>query len=140
MTTRTILVIDDERDIREMIAEALETEGYRIQQAETGARALEILSSQPVDLVLSDIQLPDMSGIDLAARIKAQQPELPVVMVTALAQADMAIEALKLGASDYVTKPFDLDTLSASIRNILQKAEEKQNQTRQRDEERRRLR
>jgi class 3 adenylate cyclase len=140
MNTQTILVIDDELIVREMIAEALQADGYTVVQAETGGRALEILTSHQIDIVLSDIQLPDTSGIDLAGRIRAQQPGLPIVMVTGLADAGKAIDALKLGVSDYITKPFDLNTLSTSIRNILDKEAEKKQLAWQRDEERRRLR
>lgn len=139
MSTGTILVIDDERDIREMIAETLETDGYTVVQAETGARALQILASNQIDIVLSDIQLTDTSGIDLAGRIRVQHPGLPIVMVTAMAEVGKAIDALKLGVSDYITKPFDLQTLSASIRSILDKEEEKKRLVWQKDEERRRL-
>jgi class 3 adenylate cyclase len=140
MNTQTILVIDDELIVREMIAEALEADGYTVVQAETGSLALELLTSRQIDIVLSDIQLPDTSGIDLASRIRVQQPGLPIVMVTGMADASKAIDALKLGVSDYITKPFDLNTLSTSIRNILDKEEEKKRLAWHRDEERRRLR
>ncbi len=140
MNRETVLVIDDELNIREMIAETLEADGYTVIQADTGARALEVLASRPLDIVLSDIQLPDTSGIELASRIRAQQDSIPIVMVTALADADKAIDALKLGVSDYITKPFNLETLSRSVRSILDKEMERKRLLWEKDEERRRLR
>jgi adenylate cyclase len=140
MSEQTVLVIDDELNIREMIAETLEADGYTVLQADTGARALEVLGLRSVDIILSDIQLPDTSGIELASRIREQQESIPIVMVTALADADKAIDALKLGVSDYITKPFDLEHLSRSIRRILDKEQEKKRLLWQKDEERRRLR
>ena len=140
MSTETVLVIDDELNIRELIAETLEADGYKVMQAETGARAVAVLASRPVDIVLCDIQLPDTSGIELASRIRVQQENIPIVMVTALVDADKAIDALKLGVSDYITKPFNLETLSRSIRSILDKETERKRLLWQKDEERRRLR
>jgi len=140
MSVETALDIDDEIDVREIIAETLEADGYSVIQADSGAGALNVLASRSVDIILCDIQLPDTSGIDLAGRIRTQQESIPIIMVTALADADKAIHALKLGVSDFIIKPFDLQVLSRSVRKILDKEAERKRLLWQTDEERRRLR
>src|SRR5204862_3202223 len=105
MSTETVLVIDDELNIRELIAETLEADGYKVMQAETGARAVAVLASRPVDIVLCDIQLPDTSGIEQASRSPAQPENKPIVMDTAPGDAAKGIQALNVAASDHTYQP-----------------------------------
>lgn len=102
----TVLVIDDEEVMREILGSLLGQEGYRVKLASTAEDGLSIASREPVDLAIVDVMLPDRSGIEVLDELKKAQPELIVVMITAYASVETAIEAMKRGAFDYVTKPF----------------------------------
>ncbi len=115
----TILIVDDDQSIRNMLAIVLAREGYRTVEAESGSHALRRLQEDSFDLVISDIKMPDLSGIELLKKIKAILPELPVIMVTAYASAGDAVEAMKLGAEDYLIKPFNLDELKLVLQKSL---------------------
>jgi len=103
----TVLVVDDEKNYLIVLEDMLEDEGYQVLTASSGAEALEIIRGKPVDTVLSDIKMPGMSGIDLLDSIKAVDPDLPVILMTAYAEVDRAVEAMKKGALDHLQKPFD---------------------------------
>ncbi|MDQ7783187.1 MAG: sigma-54 dependent transcriptional regulator [Desulfomonilaceae bacterium] len=103
----TVLVVDDEKNYLVVLEDMLEDEGYRVLTASSGSEALEIIQAKPVDTVLSDIKMPGMSGIDLLDRIKQVDPDLPVILMTAYAEVDQAVEAMKKGALDHLQKPFD---------------------------------
>jgi len=120
---RTILAIDDDDSLRRVVEYNLAEEGYRVITAADGRSGLEAYQRQPVDVVLTDIRMPGMEGIELLARLKAMQPELPVIMLTAFGTIDSAVEAMRLGAFDYLTKPFSRDQLRASVRKALEVAE-----------------
>jgi two-component system response regulator PilR (NtrC family) len=105
MKTR-ILVVDDERSMREMLSILLEREGYEAVEAKNGQEALQLFETSLFDLVISDINMPGINGIELLSRIKALAPEVPVLMITAFATAEQAVDAIKLGAFHYFTKPF----------------------------------
>lgn len=123
-----ILVIDDDPSIRNMLAIVLKKSGFDVTCTESGKTALEKLKKETFDLVISDIKMPDISGIDLLKKIKAISPEIPVIMITAFASANDAVEAMKLGAEDYVTKPFSLDELKIIIDRAIYKTNiEKEN-------------
>lgn len=111
----TILIVDDEQDIREMLSEWLRAWGYRPLEAEDGPEALHILRQEHVDLVLSDLRMPQMNGVELLSRIKEIKPETSVLILTGFGTVENAVEALKLGADDYVLKPFDLEDLQRKI-------------------------
>jgi two-component system response regulator PilR (NtrC family) len=128
MKTR-ILVVDDERSMREMLKILLEREGYEAEEAGNGLDALRLFESSPFDLVISDIQMPGLNGIELLERIKRQAPEVPVLMITAFATAEQAVDAIKLGAFHYFTKPFNNDEIRALVRNALEKRALKQENT-----------
>ncbi len=116
-----ILVVDDEESMRELLEIALGKDGYRITGAASGAQATELIDKGSFDLVISDIKMPDMSGVEVLRYVKQTDPGIPVIMVTAYASAETAVEALRLGAYDYLTKPFKIDELKANIRNALEK-------------------
>lgn len=123
-----ILVIDDDPSIRNMLAIVLKKSGFEVTCTESGKTALEKLKKESFDLVISDIKMPDISGIDLLKKIKVISPEIPVIMITAFASANDAVEAMKLGAEDYVTKPFSLDELKIIIDRAIYKTNiEKEN-------------
>lgn len=115
----TILVIDDEPPIRKLLRTGLSTQGYAILEAPNAAAALEILGRDRVDLVILDLGLPDMRGHDLLRAIRARHPELPVVVLSSRTDESGKVEALDLGADDYVTKPFGMAELLARLRAAL---------------------
>ncbi len=128
MKTR-ILVVDDERSMREMLSILLEREGYEAVEAKNGQEALQLFETSLFDMVISDIQMPGINGIELLARIKKLAPEVPVLMITAFATAEQAVDAIKLGAFHYFTKPFNNDEIRALVRNALEKRDLKQENT-----------
>lgn len=114
-----ILVVDDELSMREFLDVLLSREGYRITCAENGNKALELLTQEQFDLLLLDIRLGDMSGIEVLKAAKAKHPQTIVIMISAYASAETAVEAMNEGAYDYVPKPFDKDELSQTIARAL---------------------
>ena len=115
----TILIVDDEVKLLEVLAVALENMGYATLAAESAEEALHILKKQDVHLVLSDLRLPGLSGRDLLDAVKAVNPSLPVVIMTAYASLKDAVEIIKQGAFDYAVKPFDLGALEGTIASAL---------------------
>lgn len=121
MSLGKILVVDDEESIREFFQIMLKREGYEVLCASQGAEALTLLKRHQVDLVISDIQMPEMSGMELLAQVKEIDPEIPMIMITAFGSTETAVEAMKLGAYDYLQKPFKLDEVKIIIRQALEK-------------------
>ena len=120
---RTILVVDDETTLRETLVEALEMEGYRAISAADGRAALEQFRSGRPDLVLLDLMLPELSGVEVCRILRAESA-VPIIMLTAKdAEVDKVV-GLELGADDYVTKPFSLRELTARIRAIFRRADQ----------------
>ncbi|MBE9502678.1 MAG: sigma-54-dependent Fis family transcriptional regulator [Proteobacteria bacterium] len=118
---KRILIVDDELSIREFLEILLVEEGYQVTTARSGAEALEKINDKDFHMVISDIQMPKLNGIEVLKRVKEISPSTEVIMITAYASAESAVEALKCGAYDYMTKPFKVD----EIKLILQKAFEK---------------
>jgi len=116
-----ILVVDDDASIRNMLSIVLKNSGYVPTAVESSEVALLNLKNNQFDLVISDIKMPGISGIDLLKKIKMIHPEIPVIMITAYASTNDAVEAMKLGAEDYITKPFNLDELKLIIDKSLYK-------------------
>ncbi|MFN8059702.1 MAG: sigma-54 dependent transcriptional regulator [Vicinamibacterales bacterium] len=116
-----LLVVDDERSLRELLGIVLRREGYQVAVAANGAQALAEIARHPIDLLISDISMPDMSGVDVLRAAKFANPELAGIMITAFASTDTAVEALRLGAYDYVTKPFNVDELKIVVRQALER-------------------
>ena len=107
----SILVVDDEKNYPLILGAVLEEEGFEVLTANSGAEALEILETSDVDLVLTDMKMPVMDGIDLLEKIKIRDSELPVIMMTAHGTVDKAVEAMEKGAYSYILKPFDNERL-----------------------------
>ena len=120
---RTILVVDDEATLRETVVDALEAEGFKVSAAADGREALIRFRAERPDLVLLDLMLPEMSGIEVCRIIRAESG-VPIVMLTAKDSELDKVVGLELGADDYVTKPFSLRELSARIRAIFRRAEQ----------------
>ena len=119
MTTPTILVVDDEPRIRRVLELALADLNYRVLLTTTNKKARVRLRDDAADLVLLDLQLPDVSGLDLLAEIRSERAELPVILMTAYGTVETAVQAMKLGAFDYVVKPFSVDEIDALARRAL---------------------
>jgi len=115
-----LLVVDDERSMRELLSIVLRREGYDVTLAENGRRAIELLERGRFDLLVSDIKMPDMTGVDVLRAAKRIDSDILGIMITAFASADTAIEAMRLGAHDYLSKPFDVDELKMKVRNALE--------------------
>jgi putative nucleotidyltransferase with HDIG domain len=116
-----ILVVDDEATIREVLQRTLESEGYDCITASDGDDALSKMDKDNVDLVLTDIMMPGKTGVELLKEIQVSSPDTAVIMVTAVADTQTAISAMKLGASDYVTKPFNLVEVIMNVDRALEK-------------------
>jgi two-component system nitrogen regulation response regulator GlnG len=115
MAIKRILVADDEESIRWVLSKALSKQGYQVDLASNGEQALEMGRQKSYDLAVLDIKMPGLSGLDLLTRFQEERPETLVVIMTAESTMKNAVEAMKRGAYDYITKPFDLDTLDAII-------------------------
>ena len=115
-----ILIADDEPLIRKSLYEALRIEGYEAEMASDGEEAWEKIETTPVDIVIADIKMPKLSGIDLLKRLKAKYPEFPVILITGYGTIEQAVEAMRLGASDYITKPIMDGEIKIVIKKLLE--------------------
>jgi nitrogen regulation protein NR(I) len=115
---KQVLIVDDEPNLRKILSAQLSRDGYDVMTAEDGEQGLAMLREHHIDLVITDLKMPKIDGMTLLRQAHAEAPELPVVMITAHGTVDTAVEALKLGAFDYLTKPFDKD----EVRQIVAKA------------------
>ncbi|MSP23716.1 MAG: sigma-54-dependent Fis family transcriptional regulator, partial [Myxococcales bacterium] len=118
-----ILVVDDEANLRRVLAAQLERDGYEVHTAQDGGQAIEFIREHHVDLVITDLRMPRVSGMELLRLMQTEEPELPVVILTAHATVDTAVDALKLGAVDYISKPFDQEEIRRAVRKALRIAE-----------------
>jgi two-component system response regulator PilR (NtrC family) len=121
-----ILVVDDERSMRELLAIVLKREGYEVVLAENGKAALQVLERGSVDLLISDIKMPDMSGVEVLRAAKRLDQDVLGIMITAFASTETAVEAMRLGACDYLSKPFDIDLLKMKVREKIENRQIKQ--------------
>jgi putative nucleotidyltransferase with HDIG domain len=115
-----IMVVDDEEAIREVVSTLLESQGFQCTTAANGRIAAETFRNDTFDLVLSDIVMPEMDGLKLLNEIRSQDPDVPVIMVTAMHDISIALEAIRAGAYDYILKPFEKDQLQLSVRRALE--------------------
>jgi putative two-component system response regulator len=115
------LVVDDEPRLRRILVQLMEAEGFRCREAADGVEALTRLSEQPVQLLLSDVRMPRMDGLDLLKEVRARWPDTAAIMVTAVADVEVGVSCLGAGAMDYVTKPFHLEEVRARVRQALDK-------------------
>jgi len=120
-----ILVVDDEPSMREFLSILLDKNGYATRSAASGAEALALLQQHHFDLIISDIRMPDLSGLALLENIKQQDISIPVVLITAYASPEDAVLAMKNGAYDYITKPFKVDDILSVIKAALESKQEK---------------
>ncbi len=111
MSTHTILVVDDELLIRDLLYDFFQGQGWEIAVAENGEKALEILRSRQIDLVLTDIKMPHMDGLTLTSEMRESYPDIPVVLMTGYPSVESAVTALRNKAADYITKPFNINQL-----------------------------
>jgi len=116
-----ILLIDDEIDSCQALSHLLSQVGYNVKICPSGEQALELLEKQPFDLIISDLFLPGISGIDIIKQIKDDSPEIGVILITGNASAETAVEAMKEGALDYITKPFNFERLKIQVAKALEK-------------------
>jgi two-component system phosphate regulon response regulator PhoB len=126
MSKASILVVDDEEDIRELVQLNLDREGYRVLTCESGEQALAVARSKTPDLIVLDLMLPGIDGLEVCKRLKADAGlgQIPVVMLTAKGEESDIVAGLELGADDYITKPFSGKVLVARVRRLLRKATE----------------
>lgn len=121
MKKAVILVIDDDRNLRKTLIDILSANGYETLVAENGAEGLAVLQGNPVDLVLTDLGLPDISGIDVLGKVKVMYPAIQVIILTGSASLASAVEATNLGAFSYLLKPYDIDQLLLQIQRAIEK-------------------
>jgi two-component system, NtrC family, response regulator PilR len=114
-----ILVVDDEESIREFLEIMLKKENYEVTTAEDGLRAKEILAKKSFDMIISDMQMPNMTGIELLKYVKESYPDIVFMMITAFGTTETAVDTMKMGAYDYITKPFKIDEVRLNIANAL---------------------
>lgn len=119
MKKASILIAEDEINLALLLERILKKEGYLVYVANDGSSAKSILEAKQIDLVLTDIKMPDIDGIELLKYIKKIDPSIEVIVMTAFATIDTAINALKLGAKDYIKKPFDLDEVISSVKKVM---------------------
>ena len=117
--TPSILVVDDEPVVRDSLSKWFRQDGYRVEAACDGGNALKLMDKGPWDIILLDIKMPGMSGLELQKKIKDIDKDSTVIMITAFASVESAVQALKEGAFDYVTKPVDPDHLTHLVQNAL---------------------
>ncbi len=114
-----VMVADDEENVRVLLKEILEGEGYEVFIAEDGSKALDIVSKNTLDCALLDVRMPVLDGLEAFLKIKEISPELPVIFLTAYGSSDLAIKAMKKGAYDYLTKPFDVEELRIKVKKAI---------------------
>jgi DNA-binding NtrC family response regulator len=114
-----VLLVDDDPGVSEVIGMLLEREGYGVEYASTVKAGLQRINSPDIDLVVTDLKLPDGTGLDVIAGVRARRPRLPIIMITSYSSMESAIDALRAGANDYVIKPFDNDELLRALARAL---------------------
>ncbi len=118
--TRRVLVVDDEQEVRDTLSSVLENLDYIPYVASNGVEALEIIKKEPIDVVLSDLYMPEMDGIELLKRVRSMNKKIVFLMITAHPTIETAVEAIKKGAYDYLTKPFHIEEVRLKINRALE--------------------
>ncbi len=121
MAKARVLVVDDEKSMRDLLSITLEKEGYDVVTAAGGEAAIEALRRDATDAVITDLRMPKVDGLQVLRAAKEISPDMAVIVITAVASTETAVEAMKLGAYDYITKPFKLDEVSLIVRNALER-------------------
>lgn len=121
-TSPHILIMEDEESIAKGLEMVLEEEGYDVDLADTGAGALETFSSKKFDLLIADLRLPDKNGLEVIKIVKEQRPETEVVVITGYSSVSSAVDAMKIGVADYLSKPFTESEIKVAIGNALKRS------------------
>jgi DNA-binding NtrC family response regulator len=116
---KQILIADDDLSMRQALAESLESCGFEVETAENGADALRKFQQGKFEVVVTDMRMPKMTGMDVLRGIKKIAPQTPVILITAYGTVKTAVEAMKEGAAEFIMKPFSLDELEFAVRNVL---------------------
>src|SRR5260221_3845827 len=116
-----ILIVDDEQSHRQLLTLVFEEQGNSIRTAMNGRQALDLLAAEPADVIISDVKMPDMDGIEMLRAVRETLPDLGVILMTAFASVETAREAFKLGADDFIQKPFDVEELKLIVKKTLEK-------------------
>lgn len=116
-----ILVVDDEKGMRDLLSKVLKKEGYQVFVAQDGEEGLEVIKNQSIDIVIADLDMPVMNGIEMIKHAKAFDPSLTIIIITAYASMESAIEALKLGAYDYLIKPFNIEQVKLTVKKAFER-------------------
>jgi DNA-binding NtrC family response regulator len=119
MKPNVLLIVDDEPSLRALLAEQMRRLGFTTITAENGARALEIFREQQIDTIISDIEMPEMNGLEFLAELRASGSEVPFIIVAGHGDNENAVEALRLGATDFLDKPFDSRVFEEAVRRAL---------------------
>ena len=119
-----ILIVDDERSIRNTLKDILEVESYQVDVVESGIEALELIKENNYDVVFSDIKMPQMDGVELLQKIKVNNPETPIIMISGHGTIETAVDCIKKGAYDFIEKPIDLNRLLIVVRNALDRTKQ----------------
>ena len=119
MIPGNFLVVDDEKTQRETLRKVLESWGHTVQEASDGSKALEMVKGNPIDVIMTDLRMPGMTGLELLTAVKEARPDVDVVVMTAYGSVEGAVQAMKVGAVDFITKPLDLDQLEIVLRRTM---------------------
>jgi DNA-binding NtrC family response regulator len=119
MKKKNILIVDDDQAMRLALSESLESCGYEVEAVENGREALDLFRKRTFDLVVTDMRMPGMTGIEVLKGVKKMSPNIPVILITAYGTVSIAVEAMKEGAAEFIMKPFSLDDLEAVVKNVL---------------------
>ncbi len=123
MKNHSILVVDDELLIRDLLYDFFHGQGWDITVAENGEKALEVLRSRKIDLVLSDIKMPQMDGLALTDQMREVYPDIPVILMTGFPSVESAVAALRQKVADYITKPFNINQLYKVVESMVKDTE-----------------
>ncbi len=126
---KSLLIADDEPNIRRVLQAIFAKDGYQVHVAENGLHALEVAGANHIDVLITDLIMPDMNGVELLQKIKQRQPQVVAIMITAYATIKTCVDAMRYGASDYITKPFDMDEMRAVIKRAVARAADAQTAT-----------
>jgi two-component system response regulator FlrC len=125
MKNKHILIVDDDQAMRLALSESLQSCGYETEAAKNGTDAIHLFSKKKFDLVVSDMRMPGMTGMEVLKSVKKMSPDVPVILITAYGTVSTAVEAMKVGAAEFIMKPFSLDDLEAVVKNVLNAFETK---------------
>ena len=124
MEQHSILVVDDELLIRDLLYDFFQQQGWNISVADNGEKALEILRERKIDLLLTDIKMPQMDGLSLTSQVRTMYPHIPVVLMTGYPSVETAVEGIRVKVEDYIIKPFNINKLFKTLKSQIEKTAE----------------